>query len=90
MPPKKISTKEYVIHLINITPVVAPTNKANTISSKHSIRGLEDWNAKNEILALKVSSNSIIQWLNLITISIIITLLRLISNESDGQYEIYL
>ena len=61
---------------------------AKKIKSIHSVSGCVDSARSVSLLTIANILNSII--FKLITASAIITLLRLISNESDGQYEIML
>ena len=63
---------------------------AKRIRVKHKVSGCLQKRLVAISPKLMVNINSRIQFLNLITISIIITLLRLISRESDGQYVISL
>lgn len=87
MPPRKINITAINSHLVVVRLRMAPVTKEKEIRPKHKKIGLEDLK-KKIIMFKKRKERSLI--INLITISIIITLLRLISKESDGQYVFFL
>lgn len=74
-------------HLVTVRLKRLPVRKENEINPKHRKIGFDDDKKKIKVVRKKKERILII---NLITISIIITLLRLISKESDGQYVFFL